>query len=37
MKYIDQSLEQNNFNLEDLALAYDLNINETKLFPDKQP
>ena len=37
MKYIDQFLEQNNFNLEDLALAYDLNIKETKLFPDKQP
>jgi hypothetical protein len=37
MKYIDQTLEQNNFNLEDLALAYGLNINETKLFPDKQP
>jgi nicotinamide riboside kinase len=37
MKYIDQCLEQNNFNLEDLALAYDLNIKKTKLFPDKQP
>lgn len=37
MKYIDQCLEQNNFNLEDLALAYDLNIKETKLFPDKKP
>jgi hypothetical protein len=37
MKYIDQCLEQNNFNLEDLALSYDLNIKETKLFPDKQP
>ena len=37
MKYIDQYLDKKQINLEELALAYDLNPKTTKLFPDKQP
>ena len=36
-KYIEQFLKQKQINLEELALAFNLKPNSTKLFPDKQP
>jgi hypothetical protein len=37
MQYIDKCLEKYNFNLEDLALAYEMDTKPALLFPDKQP
>lgn len=37
MEYIDQYMQKGVINLEELALAYGVNLNDTKLFPDKQP